>query len=419
MNATLLTARQAADRLGIKVDTLYAYVSRGRLRSVTVPGTRERRYPNVDVEALLDARSGVRLPASADPEALMPVIGSSICLIENGRFYYRGQDAVRLSRGATLEDITRLLWLDETGPELTDVIGPEPGHPFSSTAASGLIERCQIRLTSLGDEDLSALDLSRARVARTGWRILRELAACVAPSLPTPEPIHCRLAAAWRLGEPAADLLRRCLVLIADHELNPSTFVARCVASTGATPYAVIVAALGALSGRLHGGETARAEGLFLELMEVGDPMAVMAGRLARDRYSRGARASRARGLRACGEGCRNWVAPDRTSAQCRFRPRRNGDRIGTSPRRRARAVHHRPHGRLDRSRDRAIRKRRPDPSSCPLSRPATGRGHFGLGGRRGHEIEPPLDPIESRFDAVDPQRYRRNVPANTCHLTL
>ena len=127
MNATLLTARQAADRLGIKVDTLYAYVSRGRLRSVTVPGTRERRYRNVDVEALLDARSGVRLPASADPEALMPVIGSSICLIENGRFYYRGQDAVRLSRGATLEDIARLLWLDETGPELTDVIGPGPG----------------------------------------------------------------------------------------------------------------------------------------------------------------------------------------------------------------------------------------------------------------------------------------------------
>ena len=282
MSATLLTARQAADRLGIKLDTLYAYVSRGRLRSVTVPGSRERRYRNVDVEALLDARSGVRLPASADPEALMPVIGSSICLIENGRFYYRGQDAVRLSRGATLEDITRLLWLDETGPELTDVIGPEPGHPFSSTAASGLIERCQIRLTSLGDEDLSALDLSRARVARTGWRILRELVGRVAPALPSPDPIHRRLAAAWRLSEAGADLVRRCLVLIADHELNPSTFVARCVASTGATPYAVVVAALGALSGRFHGGETARAEGLLHEIYEGDDPIAVMAGRLAR-----------------------------------------------------------------------------------------------------------------------------------------
>jgi citrate synthase len=282
MSATLLTARQAADRLGIKLDTLYAYVSRGRLRSVMVPGARERRYRGADVEALLDARSGTRPPASPDPEALMPVIGSSICLIENGRFYYRGQDAVRLSEGATLEDIARLLWLDETGPALTDVIGPGPGHPFSPTAASGLIERCQIRLTVLADEDLSALDLSRARVARTGWRILRELAACVAPSLPTPEPIHRRLAAAWRLGEAGADLIRRCLVLMADHELNPSTFVARCVASTGATPYAVVAAALSALSGRFHGGETARAEGLLHELLEGADPVAVMSGRLAR-----------------------------------------------------------------------------------------------------------------------------------------
>jgi citrate synthase len=71
-------------------------------------------------------------------------------------------------------------------------------------------------------------------------------------------------------------------VLVADHELNPSTFVARCVASAGATPYAVVAAALSALSGRFHGGETERAEGLLRELLEGGDPMAVMAGRLAR-----------------------------------------------------------------------------------------------------------------------------------------
>src|SRR5437773_219681 len=92
----LLTARQAADRLGIKLDTLYAYVSRGRLRSVEVPGSRERRYRVEDVEALLAMRAGERLERSADSEALMPVIGSSICLIDNGRLYYRGEDAVRL-----------------------------------------------------------------------------------------------------------------------------------------------------------------------------------------------------------------------------------------------------------------------------------------------------------------------------------
>ncbi len=276
----LLTAHQAANRLGIKLDTLYAYVSRGRLRSVMVPGTRERRYRGEDVEALLDARSGAKPPRRPDPEALMPVIGSSICLIENGHFYYRGQDAGRLSERATLEEIAQLLWLDEVGSELADA--SRLGRTANAVPASGLIERCQIRLMVLGDEDPAALDLTRARVIRTGGRILRELTACVAPTRPSPEPIHRRLAAAWRLGEAGADLVRRCLVLIADHELNPSTFVARCVASTGATPYAVVAAALSALSGRLHGGETERAEGLLRELSEGGDPMAAMAGRLAR-----------------------------------------------------------------------------------------------------------------------------------------
>src|SRR5215510_2135651 len=114
-NQPMLTAREAAERLGVKLDTLYAYVSRGRLRSMVVPGTRERRYRTEDVEALLDRRSGPSPSRSPDPEALMPVIGSSICLIENGRFYYRGRDAVRFSESATLEEAAQLLWLDEAG----------------------------------------------------------------------------------------------------------------------------------------------------------------------------------------------------------------------------------------------------------------------------------------------------------------
>jgi citrate synthase len=273
----LLTAREAADKLGVKLETLYAYVSRGRLQSVAVPGTRERRYRSEDIAALRDNRSGARPVQSSDPEALMPVIGSSICLIENGRFYYRGQDAIDLSAAATLEEIARLLWLDGAGGESAFT-----GGPASAATASGLIERCQIQLSALGDDDLSSFDLTRVGVTRTGWRILRALAACTASTRPSPEPIHRRLATAWRLREAGAELLRRCLVLIADHELNPSTFVARCIASTGATPYAAVVGALSALSGRLHGRETARAEGLLHELSEGGDPMAVMAGRLAR-----------------------------------------------------------------------------------------------------------------------------------------
>jgi citrate synthase len=277
----LLTARQAADRLGIKLDTLYAYVSRGRIRSVTVPGSRERRYRPEDVEALLDPRSRDSLPRRPEGETLMPVIGSSICLIENGKFYYRGRDAVALSETAALEEVAALLWRGERGADPAAERVAET-H-FDKPARSGLIESCQIRLAALSDEDLPALDLTRPGVIRTGWRILDELSACIAPSSLSRGPIHCRLAAAWGLDESGTDILRRCLVLIADHELNASTFVARCVASTGATPYAVVGAALSALSGRRHGGETARVEALFLDLARERDPMALMAGRLARD----------------------------------------------------------------------------------------------------------------------------------------
>ncbi len=276
----LLTSRQAADRLGIKLDTLYAYVSRGRLRSVSVPGSRERRYRVEDVEVLRDTRNSEKGVRGTDPDALMPVIGSSICLIENGRLYYRGEDAILLSEVATLEQVATLLWRDEAG---SDSEGGDATSVFSDgISTSGLIERCQTRLAALADKDLPALDLTRAGVIRTGRRILRELAACIALRSPSPEPTHRQLAVAWRLDKARADILRRCLVLIADHELNASTFVARCVASTGATPYAVVSAALSALSGRRHGGASARAEALFAEIARGGDPMAVMAGRLAR-----------------------------------------------------------------------------------------------------------------------------------------
>ncbi len=276
----MLTSRQAADRLGIKLDTLYAYVSRGRLRSVSVPGSRERRYRVEDVEVLRDTRDSEKGVRGTDPDALMPVIGSSICLIENGRLYYRGEDAILLSEVATLEQVATLLWRDEAG---SDSEGGDATSVFSDgISTSGLIERCQTRLAALADKDLPALDLTRAGVIRTGRRILRELAACIALRSPSPEPTHRQLAVAWRLDKARADILRRCLVLIADHELNASTFVARCVASTGATPYAVVSAALSALSGRRHGGASARAEALFAEIARGGDPMAVMAGRLAR-----------------------------------------------------------------------------------------------------------------------------------------
>ncbi len=271
-----LTAREAAARLGIKLDTLYAYVSRGRLRSVAVPGTRQRRYRADEVEALREAAT---LPArAAETAGLTPVIASSICLIEEGRLHYRGQDAIALAATASLEEVAALLWQAPLAEAIEAM--PMP-RPEPAAQPHGLIERCVARLAALADTDLPALDLSRSGVVRTGRVILRELVAAVAGSTASSDPADRQLAAGWGLPD-AADLLRRCLVLLADHELNASTYVARCVASTGATPYAVVIAALAALSGRRHGGASARAEALLRDIAREGEPLTVMAARLAR-----------------------------------------------------------------------------------------------------------------------------------------
>ena len=275
----LLTAEEAAARLGIKRETLYAYVSRGRLRSVAVPGSRERHYRPEDIETMR-ARSGA--PAVAPQPggaAVMPTIDSAICLIEDGRLYYRGQDAIRLSDTATLEDIALLLWGEFPDAEPRR---PLPNDGVATAAGLAIIERCQLRLAAMAAAaDPAAGDRTRGSIARAGHWILRELVGCVTARPGSALPVHQQLAAHWGLDAPGSDLLRRCLVLIADHELNASTFVARCVAGAGSGPCAVVSAALGALSGERHGGAAVRAEALFHALKRDGDPITAMAERLA------------------------------------------------------------------------------------------------------------------------------------------
>jgi citrate synthase len=97
--------------------------------------------------------------------------------------------------------------------------------------------------------------------------------------------IHQRLAAGWGLepSGPGADLIRRALVLMADHELNASTFAARVAASTGASLAASALAGLAALSGPRHGGAAAALRNLMLEAGQVG-ARAAIAARLAEER---------------------------------------------------------------------------------------------------------------------------------------
>ena len=84
------------------------------------------------------------------------------------------------------------------------------------------------------------------------------------------------------MGKERAALIRGLLVLCADHELNVSSFTARCVASAGSSPYAVVIAGLSALEGVKHGGSSIRAEAMLAECRRERKPAAALAARLAR-----------------------------------------------------------------------------------------------------------------------------------------
>ena len=282
----LISAREACRRLGVKPATLYAYVSRGLLRSAPAADSRARRYYAADVERLKRSRrAGPRSGVPPKPyDNLVPVLDTSLCLIENGRLYYRGVDAMALAESADLEAIARLMWgHDSEEPFDAGSLRPElrkllAGSRLPATA----MDRARTLLAQLALHDVAGLDVSQPAVVRTGLRLVPALAAAVTGHLPARPPLHQEIARAWKLDAAGADLVRRCLVLAADHELNASTYVGRCIASTGASPYAVVLGALGALSGPRHGGVTSQVEGLLREVLRSGDVQGAVAERLQR-----------------------------------------------------------------------------------------------------------------------------------------
>ncbi|HTJ20774.1 MAG TPA: citrate synthase, partial [Gemmatimonadaceae bacterium] len=91
-------AAEATRALGVTRPTLYAYVSRGLIRSEPAPGvTRERRYAREDVARLRRRADERRNPDKVAAHALqwgMPVLESSITLIGGDTLFYRGHDAI-------------------------------------------------------------------------------------------------------------------------------------------------------------------------------------------------------------------------------------------------------------------------------------------------------------------------------------
>jgi citrate synthase len=285
-----LSAGRAAEELGVSVSTLYAYVSRGMVRSEAVEGKkRNRRYRAEDVRRLKERKERRRDPDGVVEGALhwgTPVMESGITLIDDGRLYYRGREVVDLAGQKSIEEVAALVWTGDEAmaPDLflreEKPLSGRIRTVLSSVAGMPPVEMFQVLLPLAAAEDPAAYDLRPSAVARTGARILRLMtkAAAVedAPSLAE------TLGRGWGTGEIGAGLLDAALVFCADHELPVSTFAARCVASSGASPYAVVLAGLAALGGVKHGGEIELAEAFLREAEVAGDARAVISGRLRR-----------------------------------------------------------------------------------------------------------------------------------------
>jgi citrate synthase len=272
-----LSAREAAAELGVSAATLYAYVSRGLVRSEPVPGERARRYRAEDVRALRERRAppnerGAPARGGGALALSVPVLASGISLISEGSLYYRGVEAVELARHAALETAAGLLWqtadYDAFAPDNLPRISPAVRGVIDSTKDCHPIDRAMAALALAGQSDHGAFNKTDHGLAMTAARIVRLLAALVGGADISATPIHEQLAAAWSLGARGTDLVRRALVLLADHELNASTFTLRCAVSTGANLYEGIVAALAALKGPLHGGATTRAARQLEKLLD-------------------------------------------------------------------------------------------------------------------------------------------------------
>ena len=274
MSDVWISGAETANRLGIKAQTLYAYVSRGQVEARPDPAQPRRSlYRAADVTRLLERKTRGRKSADVARDAIAwgePVLSSAITDVSGGKLYYRGADAAVLAQTETLEAVARRLWACDDAdvfarpaPPRVRMRGPAQARAFAALAARAGV-------------DAPALGLSTAALWREGAGLVADLAGALGDGA-TDGSLHLALARAWGLVGEKADLVRRALVLLADHELNASTFAARVAASTGASLSACLIAGFAALTGPRHGGAGARVTALMDEAGRIGAEAAVKA----------------------------------------------------------------------------------------------------------------------------------------------
>ena len=239
----MLTSDEAAARLGVKVSTVYVYVSRGLLESHRAPDGRRSLFAVDDVERLARRSRGGRSVPSR-----MAVVATSITELRDDGPAYRGHPAAELARTWQPEEVAQLLWRSDAGP----------WDPVELDVPDGLAprDRMPLQVVLMGAADTLRSDLRPESVVRTARRVITTLAGAPGIEAEPGEPLSRRLATSCStvpLRPAVADAVRVAMVLLADHELATSTLAVRVAASTRADLYDALLAGLGTVAGPLHG----------------------------------------------------------------------------------------------------------------------------------------------------------------------
>jgi citrate synthase len=276
-----LSATEAASFLEVAKPTLYAYVSRGFVRSQPGANSRDRTYNRLDLEQLR-ARKRIRKRPQAEVAAALqwgaPLLESSLTLITNDCLYYRGLSALELALNRSFWEVAGWFWSGVW------VIFPSqksddrrrqkrPVDPFHLLQI-WLIERAQ--------GDPLGYQLTMPLAAEVGAAIVRQfLVFLTGAANPSLVRTASELTTSWcKQSRRAERVLNAVLILTLDHEINVSSFTARVVASAGANLYEIVNGAMCAFSGSRHGRVSERAEQFVRELEEAETARAVIHARL-------------------------------------------------------------------------------------------------------------------------------------------
>ncbi|QKW09632.1 helix-turn-helix domain-containing protein [Streptomyces sp. NA04227] len=283
-----ITTREAAELLGVKSETVYAYVSRGLLSSQRASGRRGSTFSPDEVEALARRNSRERRP---EPTTGDFAVRTRLTFIDEDSYYFRGVDATRLATRHSFEETAEWLWTGtlKPGAEFTPP-GTHLNAARKAVAAlrkdSGPLDKLRVSAIAAATVDPLRFDLSPKAVLGTGRTLIPTLAGALPPvagPVTAGGPIAALL---WgRLTHHAPDestlrVLDTALALLVDHDLAASTLAVRVAASARAHPYAAISAGLGVLEGPLHGAASALAHRLLREVLEQGEAGPAVAAEL-------------------------------------------------------------------------------------------------------------------------------------------